>query len=291
MTMNRSPQSLDAAPEPPPKTAPAPPPKTPPRLPPKDTPQTSRNGLLTWDQLPHWQQDNQYILTSYRPASYSVPRSLKSIFAIHNETVNINSHLFGALIFLVLLLLGLESYLWDSALDVPANRPLVWLFRNPSDLLPFLPFFLGALVCLTTSALYHATSNVSPEFARKGNQADYVGIVALITGSFIPSIYFGFTCWPFWQHFYWGMISVLGIGCTIVTVDRKFRTPLWRPFRAGMFVAMGLSAIFPIIHGTAIFGWDEMERRIGGIQLVSQGALYILGAGLYAVRLPYCPLE
>ena len=50
-----------------------------------------------------------------------------------------------------------------------------------------------------------------------------------------------------------------------------------------MFVAMGLSAVFPVLHGMEIYGIQEMRGRIGLTWLVLQGFLYILGAGLYAV--------
>ena len=50
-----------------------------------------------------------------------------------------------------------------------------------------------------------------------------------------------------------------------------------------MFVAMGLSAIFPVIHGLMLYGVASMERRIGLSWLVLQGILYIVGAGIYAV--------
>jgi adiponectin receptor len=50
-----------------------------------------------------------------------------------------------------------------------------------------------------------------------------------------------------------------------------------------MFVAMGLSAVFPVLHGMELYGIKEMRGRIGLTWLVLQGALYILGAGLYAV--------
>jgi adiponectin receptor len=53
-----------------------------------------------------------------------------------------------------------------------------------------------------------------------------------------------------------------------------------------MFVGMGLSAIFPVLHGVAIFGLDRMRQQIGLNWLVFQGFLYILGAGIYAARVP-----
>jgi hypothetical protein len=69
----------------------------------------------------------------------------------------------------------------------------------------------------------------------------------------------------------------------VVVLFPRFRTPAWRPFRAFMFVAMGLSALFPVLHGVKTFGAAQMERQMGLSWLVTQGVLYILGAGIYAV--------
>ncbi len=71
-----------------------------------------------------------------------------------------------------------------------------------------------------------------------------------------------------------------------VSILDRFRTPAWRPYRAGMFVLMGLSAVFPILHGVRMYGHEDMRNRIGLFWLVLQGFLYILGAGLYAVSNP-----
>lgn len=78
-------------------------------------------------------------------------------------------------------------------------------------------------------------------------------------------------------------ISILGFGCTIVSVSPKFRTPKWRPFRASMFVAMGLSAVIPVLHGVKLYGLQQMNDRIGLSWLILQGFLYVLGAAIYAV--------
>jgi len=50
-----------------------------------------------------------------------------------------------------------------------------------------------------------------------------------------------------------------------------------------MFVMMGLSAIFPVIHGIQMYGAAQLEKQIGLSWLVSQGGLYIVGAAIYAV--------
>ena len=53
-----------------------------------------------------------------------------------------------------------------------------------------------------------------------------------------------------------------------------------------MFVLMGLSAVFPVIHSIRLFGLEQMRKTIGLDYVVSQGALYIIGAAIYAARFP-----
>lgn len=151
--------------------------------------------LVLWDDLPSWQQDNQYILSGYRAASGSFKKSFASLGYIHNETVNIYTHLIGALVFITL------GYWAHSAI-----RPR-YESATTADIIVFACFFAGAAFCLGMSATYHAISNHSPEVASFGNKLDYVGIVLLTTGSFIPTIYYGFYCHPHLQEFYWTMVS------------------------------------------------------------------------------------
>ena len=53
-----------------------------------------------------------------------------------------------------------------------------------------------------------------------------------------------------------------------------------------MFVLMGLSAVFPVLHGVKLYGIEHLQRSIGLNWVVLQGVLYIAGAGLYAARVP-----
>lgn len=53
-----------------------------------------------------------------------------------------------------------------------------------------------------------------------------------------------------------------------------------------MFVGMGISAIIPVLDGMRMFGLHAMENQMGLSWVVLQGALYIFGAGLYAVSRP-----
>ncbi|KAI9851026.1 MAG: hypothetical protein M1838_004637 [Thelocarpon superellum] len=230
--------------------------------------------LVMWDDLPSWQQDNRYIRSGYRPASGSYWGSFTSLGYTHNETVNIYSHLIGAILFSIT-----SVVLFDT---LGSRYPTA----SKADVLAFGCFFLGAAICLGMSATYHTISNHSPDVSSLGNKLDYVGIVFLTVGSFIGSIFYGFYCEPQLQTLYWTMISTIGLGCAGISIIPRFRTPEWRPYRAGMFVAMGLSAVLPIIHGVFLYGVERMKQQIGLYWLALQGFLYILGAGIYAARVP-----
>jgi adiponectin receptor len=152
-------------------------------------------SLVGWDEVPHWQQDNCYIHGSYRRPSGSYQRSFASLFRIHNETVNIYTHLIP----------GLAALPCSFALF--KNLQPRYAQATRGDVLALSCFFLGAAACLSMSAIYHTISNHSPRANKLGNQLDYVGIVFLISGSFIPSIYYGFWCDATLQKIYWAMVG------------------------------------------------------------------------------------
>ena len=245
--------------------------------------------LVLWDDLPGWQQDNQYIHGGYRPASASYWTSFRSLGYVHNESFNIYSHLLGAVLFTAI------SVMLYSTLE--SRYPAA----SKADVVAFGCFFVGAAVCLGMSATYHTIANHSPEVSSLGNKLDYVGIVFLTVGSFIGTIYYGFYCHPHLQRLYWTMVSgycpcaiatdargrrqigSIGFACAALSIMPRFRTSAWRSYRAGMFVAMGLSGVFPIVQGLVLFGVESMSRQVGLSWVLLQGFLYILGATLYAV--------
>ena len=150
---------------------------------------------ILWNDLPKWMQDNHYIHTGYRAPSNSYTTSARSIGHIHNETVNIWTHLLGAL-----LAVTTAAFLYISI------RPR-YEMATREDVLVFSCFFGGAVVCLGMSATYHTISNHSEAVAKFGNRLDYIGIVVLIWGSFVPSIYYGFSAEPGLVRLYWTMVS------------------------------------------------------------------------------------
>lgn len=155
-------------------------------------------GKLTylWSEIAPWQQDNHYITSGYRPQSNSYAKSWRSLLYIHNETVNIYTHLLGALVFLI------TSYCLYGELQPRYET------ATKEDVYVFACFFGGAVACLGMSGTYHTIQNHSHEVAVWGNKLDYLGIVFLIWGSFVPVLYYAFQAEPQLMKTYWAMVCI-----------------------------------------------------------------------------------
>ncbi|CAG8600144.1 739_t:CDS:2 [Paraglomus brasilianum] len=99
-------------------------------------------------------------------------------------------------------------------------------------------------------------------------------------------IYYGFYCAPLLQAIYLGMISLFGGATIVVAVASHFRSPEFRWFRTGLFIAMGLSAVFPIAHALIIYGWRLCFDVISLNHMLLMGGMYIAGALIYGARVP-----
>jgi adiponectin receptor len=53
-----------------------------------------------------------------------------------------------------------------------------------------------------------------------------------------------------------------------------------------MYVLYGANGLVAISHGLYLMGWEEIEDRIQVMWMLAQGGLYVLGAVIYACRVP-----
>ncbi|QLG74405.1 hypothetical protein HG535_0G02880 [Zygotorulaspora mrakii] len=229
--------------------------------------------LLTWDEIPDWQKDNEHILGGYIGETNSLKECLYSLFYLHNESVNVYTHLIPGVWFLTVLLFD------KFAIKKFDTTRIIDYFMI--DL-----FFFGAFTCLTLSSIFHCLKCHSLAVATFGNKLDYLGIVVLIVTSMVSILYYGFfeSSWLFYTF---TLVTLsFGAACAVVSLGDTFRTREWRPYRAALFVAFGLSAVLPIFAGVLYFGFTETYERIQLKWVVLGGIFYILGAFLYGIRFP-----
>ncbi|KAJ3764084.1 hemolysin-III related-domain-containing protein [Lentinula raphanica] len=235
-----------------------------------------RAALMTWSEIPEWMRDNEYIVSGYR--RYSEQRHWKGCFEsvhayLHNESVNIHSHLWGGVLFLYFLASVRSTHL--------IQHPTTWI-----DSVVISIFLVSATFCLCASALFHVSTCHSEKISTHCHALDYSGIVVLTVGSFYPCVYYGFFCEPQFQALYIAAITLVGIaGAAYIVLNPEYAKPTHRGARTSVFIALGLCAVFPVSHWTYVHGFQTM-RDMGVHYLALSGCFYIVGALLYANRIP-----
>lgn len=154
------------------------------------------------------------------------------------------------------------------------------------DTLGFLTFLLAAITCLTLSSSFHALQCHSKRLATSMNAGDYLGIVVMIVGSFLPALHYGFYCHPHWQLFYASFITVFGSLASWTVIHPQYATPQYRPYRTAIFLTLGLSAVIPVAHASSMYGFQALRWMMGLDYLLASGIFYVIGALLYALRIP-----
>lgn len=152
----------------------------------------ARPILLSYDQMPKWfrQESNKYILSGYRDISGSFITSLCSLSYLHNESVNIYSHLIPAVFFF----LG-EWYIQQYSEVTGADSIALSIFM------------LAAVTCLSLSVAYHTLMNHSKRVGHFCLRLDMLGVVVFILGDLVLGIYLVFWCERLLRNIYWSLVS------------------------------------------------------------------------------------
>ncbi|KAJ7064920.1 hemolysin-III related-domain-containing protein [Mycena amicta] len=238
------------------------------------TPKASRT--ISFAELPEWAQDNEWIVGGYRRIQYSWRGCLESVFGyLHNETVNIHSHLGGAVLFAYFLVTFQETFL--------KPYPTTW-----ADSLALGIFLSCAIFCLLSSAIFHTSACHSEKVTGKCHALDYSGILVLIMGSQCAAIRYEFFCNPYQQAFYAILLCSIGTATAYVVLNPKYATPAYRGTRATLFIALGLGGVIPVTHCVFRDGFHMVFIETGHWWLIFSACLYISGGVLYANRIPEC---
>lgn len=127
--------------------------------------------------------------------NYNMYQALLSLFSLHNETMNIWSHLIA---FICTMIAGLSVAMEYQAESVALPERLCLAI-----------YILSACTCLLCSAIYHWFSCVSESHYYYYLKLDLTGIAILIAGSFFPATYYGFYCTPGLQKIYMTVATLI----------------------------------------------------------------------------------
>lgn len=150
---------------------------------------------------------------------------------------------------------------------------------------------------------FHILCNHSCGVSRFCNQLDYMGILVLMWGAGIPSIYYGFICHPHLQSLYWTLVgtsffylhlalidtgprqsSSAAVFCARFILSSFFPLPHFRKWRVVFYAAFGLSCAVFVMHGLVIYGWELQVLHMSLVSVMYMATVNIIGAAIYAFR-------
>ncbi|KAH8176146.1 hemolysin-III related domain-containing protein [Sarocladium implicatum] len=231
--------------------------------------------LLAIGEVPEWLVENEFVHTGYRPACGSIKKSVQSILAIHNETVNIWSHILGCILFLVI-----PVYVFTT--EIPPRYKVA----TREDVFVCTVYFLGVAVCFFLSSTYHIVANHSSRYHSLYVQFDYLGILILMYTAHIPLIYYGFACDHPLRNGYWALVTVLAVACGVMTMQPRFKDIKAKQLRGACYSAFGASSLAPIIHAVVKYGWEVQRERMGLVWWGLVAVFNIIGVAAYAAKIP-----
>ncbi|KNC78706.1 hypothetical protein SARC_08878 [Sphaeroforma arctica JP610] len=195
---------------------------------------------------------------------YGYPRidsfvdGLQSMFRLHNETVNIWTHIFGFICTIGFLsLTGLEYqnyHIMDSVM--------------------LTVFAVCCALCFTGSILFHTFKCYSYEIYKLVVMLDYLGIFVMIYGSFFSGLYFEFYCQSTERTVYQVGITILVITGVIFSFSPKFDDDRYMHYRLGIFFGVGAFAVIPMMSVAATEGVGRVAKWFVLLLLYSGGAVF-----------------
>eukprot|EP00211_Chloroparvula_japonica_P006000 CAMPEP_0119135252 /NCGR_PEP_ID=MMETSP1310-20130426/18923_1 /TAXON_ID=464262 /ORGANISM="Genus nov. species nov., Strain RCC2339" /LENGTH=370 /DNA_ID=CAMNT_0007126119 /DNA_START=48 /DNA_END=1160 /DNA_ORIENTATION=+ len=221
--------------------------------------------LFHYDQVPEFVR-SQYIYSGYR-WNYSFWRSFWSVFRLHNESFNIWSHLAGFIVFLVLLMSSMQTWLADAPLHAQVN---------------FAVFAFAAQGQMLASSIFHWFCCMDHRSYCAVAKLDFTFIIVLIVGSCFPVFNYVFSCFPYWHIFFLCMMTFLGVVTLVFSWLPFFQQPQYNWVRALTFVGLAMAGVlaFPGFLIRDTIPW-------AGLSLISlMGFMYLSGAVVYATRVP-----
>ncbi|KAK7970523.1 adipor-like receptor-like protein [Apiospora saccharicola] len=238
----------------------------------------ARHGLLKYEELPVPWRVNPHILKGYRFSETKLG-CVRSIFNFSNESVNIWTHALG-----LILVLAIAFYFYPTS-------PNFSLSSN-TDVFIAAIFFFAACKCLVCSTIWHTMNCVADQtLLERFACVDYTGIALLIAASIMTTEYTAFYCEPISRWTYIVATGALGILGVVMPWHPFFNRSDMAWLRVGFFVGLGATGFLPVFQIMLTRGPEWAWEFYTGSNLVKSLSVYVLGACIYASKVPerWCP--
>lgn len=155
-----------------------------------------------------------------------------------------------------------------------------------------------------THRRFHILCNHSRAVSKFCNKLDYLGILILMWGAGIATIFYGFSCDQELRLTYGAAVRVClspkrvqelrlfqtsfsALLCMLLTLGPHFDSSRFRHWRAVFYAAFGLSSVTFVIHGIVLYGWEMQKSRMSLVWMGWMAVINLSGATIYAARVAY----
>ena len=222
----------------------------------------NRNSNLNLLDMPTWMNSNKYILSGYRPTEKNVCFYGKTVFTIHNETINIWTHLLGTFTFI-----GLLGYLnSDTNLRLYTGQAIIMNLYVISCCLTYL-----------FSSIMHTFYPINECYCKKLQSLDYVGIGLQIFTTLQVFVYYCFYCQEDLQLIYMNVMGAFNILCLIALTSSKLTSNEYKNIKVCCFLSQCFLFVIPMVHRLLLYENNEYDKVIRS-QMVYFGVAFIVFA-------------
>lgn len=190
------------------------------------------------------------------------------------ETMNIWTHIFGCIAFVII---GIVLHNHASAESL---QPTI------GDKFAFGISITTGAVCFGLSTTFHTLRSHSYNVHHFWGRLDIFGICLLGLGGGASATYYAFYCNPKVQRIYWALNACAALGAAIILFDTGGGGTKMRTLRGGTFMLLATTAMLPIFHGTGKLGWHQACQEIGAQWYLSEGLVLCFGVTMFVARLP-----
>ncbi len=218
--------------------------------------------LLQLEQTPAYVRDNEHVKNGYRP-EMSARRACFSVFALHNETLNIWSHGITSIIFMFCLI--------DFNTLLSGSGQPKW---------PMNIFICSAIALFAASSIFHTMLCVSESIYTLFRKIDMACISLLMFSMFLPFCVYCFSASTAAAYIA-GAFLVSSV-CCVTSMMPVFHTNAFHIYRPMVFGCIGILGLAAIAYAGLTFAVAE-----GALELIAGqlGACFV-GAVFYASKWP-----
>lgn len=228
--------------------------------------------LYDYHEAPPFLTGNPHIKSGYR-GYLPLKLCLKSLFLLHNESINVWSHLVVGLYFF---------YQYYNDMTLVDND-----HDNSSyDRVAFITMIIAIQICMFASATFHLFNCQSHDACHRLLTVDCVGIAIGLSGCFFPVLHFAFYCFAHLKLWYGLVIGVI-FGTSGYFITRPwFGERKYTYIRILTYSMVAVSGLIPSGHWALLYG---LHSEIVSIFLPRIFLLYFFGAFgafFYVTRIP-----